>query len=215
MQRGVYRRYSEVGTALCTQSATTRSTCRGRAAHSTKRHCAIVARADDSACAARQSAASPAMRVRARAASGVRSGRARERCAKSQGICRRPAACVPGQGQMKPEQLEIERLRREVIRLRAERATARVCATRAPGAGLAPGFRAARSRLGSQAPPRRKEAIQRRRIRMDSSVALCTFACNRPGLHVAGIPNGGFHHETPDRIGCRCAVGNRVRHRNT
>jgi transposase len=32
-----------------------------------------------------------------------------------------PAQAFPGQGQMKPEQLEIERLRREVTRLRAER----------------------------------------------------------------------------------------------
>jgi transposase len=32
-----------------------------------------------------------------------------------------PAAALPGQGQMKPEQLEIERLRREVAKLRAER----------------------------------------------------------------------------------------------
>jgi transposase len=32
-----------------------------------------------------------------------------------------PQRSFPGQGQMKPEQLEIERLRREVIRLKAER----------------------------------------------------------------------------------------------
>ena len=32
-----------------------------------------------------------------------------------------PGAAFPGNGQMKPEQLEIERLRREVIRLKAER----------------------------------------------------------------------------------------------
>jgi transposase len=32
-----------------------------------------------------------------------------------------PQHAFPGQGQMKPEQLEIERLRREVIRLKAER----------------------------------------------------------------------------------------------
>jgi transposase len=32
-----------------------------------------------------------------------------------------PVAAFPGQGQMKPEQLEIERLRREVAKLRAER----------------------------------------------------------------------------------------------
>ena len=32
-----------------------------------------------------------------------------------------PAQAFPGQGQMKPEQLEIERLRREVIKLKAER----------------------------------------------------------------------------------------------
>ena len=32
-----------------------------------------------------------------------------------------PQYSFPGQGQMKPEQLEIERLRREVIRLKAER----------------------------------------------------------------------------------------------
>ena len=32
-----------------------------------------------------------------------------------------PAQAFPGQGQMKPEQLEIERLRREVNKLRAER----------------------------------------------------------------------------------------------
>jgi transposase len=32
-----------------------------------------------------------------------------------------PGQAFPGQGQMKPEQLEIERLRREVARLKAER----------------------------------------------------------------------------------------------
>ena len=32
-----------------------------------------------------------------------------------------PVQAFPGQGQMKPEQLEIERLRREVARLKAER----------------------------------------------------------------------------------------------
>ena len=32
-----------------------------------------------------------------------------------------PQHAFPGQGQMKPEQLEIERLRREVIKLEAER----------------------------------------------------------------------------------------------
>lgn len=32
-----------------------------------------------------------------------------------------PQQAFPGQGQMKPEQAEIERLRREVIRLKAER----------------------------------------------------------------------------------------------
>ena len=32
-----------------------------------------------------------------------------------------PRYAFPGQGQMKPEQLEIERLRREVIKLKAER----------------------------------------------------------------------------------------------
>jgi transposase len=32
-----------------------------------------------------------------------------------------PAQSFPGNGRMKPEQLEIERLRREVIRLKAER----------------------------------------------------------------------------------------------
>ena len=32
-----------------------------------------------------------------------------------------PAQAFPGHGQMKPEQLEIERLRREVARLKAER----------------------------------------------------------------------------------------------
>ncbi len=32
-----------------------------------------------------------------------------------------PSSAFPGQGQMKPEQLEIERLRREVAKLRAER----------------------------------------------------------------------------------------------
>jgi len=32
-----------------------------------------------------------------------------------------PAQAFPGQGQMKPEQLEIERLRREVVKLKAER----------------------------------------------------------------------------------------------
>ena len=32
-----------------------------------------------------------------------------------------PAQAFPGPGQMKPEQLEIERLRREVVKLKAER----------------------------------------------------------------------------------------------
>jgi len=32
-----------------------------------------------------------------------------------------PVQAFPGQGQMKPEQQEIERLRREVVRLKAER----------------------------------------------------------------------------------------------
>jgi transposase len=32
-----------------------------------------------------------------------------------------PQQVFPGQGQMKPEQLELERLRREVIKLKAER----------------------------------------------------------------------------------------------
>ena len=32
-----------------------------------------------------------------------------------------PAQSFPGNGRMKPEQLEIERLRREVVRLKAER----------------------------------------------------------------------------------------------
>jgi transposase len=32
-----------------------------------------------------------------------------------------PLQAFPGQGQMKPEQLEIDRLRREVIKLKAER----------------------------------------------------------------------------------------------
>lgn len=32
-----------------------------------------------------------------------------------------PAQAFPGQGQMKPEQAELERLKREVIKLRAER----------------------------------------------------------------------------------------------
>ena len=32
-----------------------------------------------------------------------------------------PASAFPGHGQMKPEQLEIERLRRELVRMKAER----------------------------------------------------------------------------------------------
>ncbi len=32
-----------------------------------------------------------------------------------------PGSAFPGHGQMKPEQLEIERLRREVVKLKAER----------------------------------------------------------------------------------------------
>jgi transposase len=32
-----------------------------------------------------------------------------------------PAQAFPGQGQMKPEQMEIDRLRREVTKLKAER----------------------------------------------------------------------------------------------
>ena len=36
-------------------------------------------------------------------------------------LCADPQHAFPGQGQMKPEQQEIERLRREVVRLKAER----------------------------------------------------------------------------------------------
>jgi transposase len=36
-------------------------------------------------------------------------------------VCGRSAACLPGQGQLRPEQLEIARLKREVTRLKAER----------------------------------------------------------------------------------------------
>ena len=39
----------------------------------------------------------------------------------SEEFCADPQYAFPGQGQMKPEQQEIERLRREVIRLKAER----------------------------------------------------------------------------------------------
>jgi transposase len=38
-----------------------------------------------------------------------------------------PAQAFPGHGQMKPEQLEIERLRREVIKLKAERDILKNC----------------------------------------------------------------------------------------
>ncbi|MGY4509006.1 transposase [Bradyrhizobium sp. USDA 3650] len=38
-----------------------------------------------------------------------------------------PAQAFPGHGQMKPEQLEIERLRREVNKLRAERDILKNC----------------------------------------------------------------------------------------
>ena len=38
-----------------------------------------------------------------------------------EGVRRRPGQAFPGHGQMKPEQLEIERLRREVAKLKAER----------------------------------------------------------------------------------------------
>ena len=38
-----------------------------------------------------------------------------------QGFEADPTQAFPGQGQMKPEQLEIERLRREVTKLKAER----------------------------------------------------------------------------------------------
>ena len=51
-----------------------------------------------------------------------------------------PAQAFPGHGQMKPEQLEIEKLRREVAKLKAERdilknrrrAVARLCAVETP-----------------------------------------------------------------------------------
>ena len=39
-----------------------------------------------------------------------------------------PAQAFPGQGQMKPEQLEIERLRREVSKLKAERDILKIAA---------------------------------------------------------------------------------------
>jgi transposase len=38
-----------------------------------------------------------------------------------------PQHAFPGQGQMKPEQLEIERLRRQVVRLKAERDILKNC----------------------------------------------------------------------------------------
>ena len=39
-----------------------------------------------------------------------------------------PQNAFPGEGQMKPEQLEIERLRREVIKLKAERDILKIAA---------------------------------------------------------------------------------------
>ena len=58
-----------------------------------------------------------------------------------------PQQAFPGNGQMKPEQLEIARLKREVNKLKAERdilkklsrAVARLCAVETAGAMLAPG----------------------------------------------------------------------------
>ena len=41
--------------------------------------------------------------------------------------CRSASRPFPGQGQMKPEQLEIERLRREVNKLKAERDILKNC----------------------------------------------------------------------------------------
>ena len=38
-----------------------------------------------------------------------------------EGVCCGAGRAFPGHGQMKPEQLEIERLRREVTKLKAER----------------------------------------------------------------------------------------------
>jgi transposase len=63
------------------------------------------------------------------------------------GFCGRSSACIPGPGQMKPEQLEIARLKREVLKLKAERnilkncrvptpACAREKQRRYPGGGL-------------------------------------------------------------------------------
>jgi transposase len=42
-----------------------------------------------------------------------------------------PREAFPGNGQMKPEQLEIERLRREIVKLKAERDILKNC----PGLG--------------------------------------------------------------------------------
>jgi transposase len=55
-------------------------------------------------------------------AGGPRPERASE-CAAwmDEGFCRRSAVCISQRGEMKPEQLEIERLRREVQKLKAER----------------------------------------------------------------------------------------------
>ena len=51
----------------------------------------------------------------------ARFGRAYDAAAQlSEAVCGRSATC-PGQGQMKPEQLEIARLKREVRKLKAER----------------------------------------------------------------------------------------------
>jgi transposase len=46
-----------------------------------------------------------------------------------------PQQAFPGQGQMKPEQLEIARLKREVIKLKAERDILKNCRGPLPACG--------------------------------------------------------------------------------
>jgi transposase len=73
-----------------------------------------------------------------------------------------PTQAFPGQGQMKPEQLEIDRLRREVTKLKAERDILKKAAAyfaREPTGVRAPSVPAALPRLRRNAPLHRSEQV--------------------------------------------------------
>ena len=131
-----------------------------------------------------------------------------------EGVCGRPAARLPGQGQMKPEQLEIERLRREVHKLKAERDPKKGCGllrassysderiSRPPGPHT--GARAARDRARRSACRHSNPSIQTSAARSSTHSRPCT----KDGLWSGqrwDIPiRPSCNRSRLPQIGCRC-----------